>query len=99
MTALLVQPRAMRWFWQWSPPPLGLLSMAAAAPGTRVIDCAQSGQEEADVIADHRPDIVGVTAFTSTRMILAPSVLRSYSPGRSYIPRQWPPVRYRMISG
>ena len=67
MTALLVQPRAMRWFWQWSPPPLGLLSMAAAAPGTRVIDCAQSGQEEADVIADHRPDIVGVTAFTSTR--------------------------------
>ena len=67
MTALLLQPRAMRWFWQWSPPPLGLLSMAASAPGTIVIDCAQEGRDEADVLDEYRPDIVGVTAFTSTR--------------------------------
>lgn len=67
MKALLLQPRGIRWFWAWSPPPLGLLSMAASAPGTRVIDCAQENLDEATVLEQERPDIVGVTAFTSTR--------------------------------
>jgi len=65
--ALLIQPQDIRWFWGWSPPPVGLLSLAAAAPGTRVIDCAQTGIDEAAALDAEQPDIVGVTAFSSTR--------------------------------
>ena len=66
--ALLIQPRAMHWFWNWSPPPIGLLYMKAAAPEqTTVVDCAHLGIDERAVIDAERPDIVGCTAFTSTR--------------------------------
>lgn len=44
-----------------------MLYMAAAAPGTIIRDCAQTGEDEISVLDEMRPDIVGVTAFTSTR--------------------------------
>lgn len=66
--ALLVQPRATRSFWGWSPPPVGLLSLAAMAPEqTTVADCAQSGEDEYATIDRFRPEVVGATAFTATR--------------------------------
>lgn len=67
MRALLIQPTDIRWFWGWSPPPVGLLSLAGSAPGTIVRDCAQEGSDELAVLEEVQPDILGVTAFTSTR--------------------------------
>lgn len=64
---LLLQLRDVRHYWGWSPPPLGLLYLAGAVPGTVVVDCAQEGHDECAVIDDLRPALVGVTAFTATR--------------------------------
>lgn len=64
---LLVLPPATAQYWDWAPPPLGLLYIAAHdREDTQIWDGSQKGDPVPFIESEH-PRVVGVTVHTSTR--------------------------------